>query len=244
MVKKYLITKLSYICFQSLRNLMKNKQLTLLVALSMLFVTLLQAQPKNYTIKNGFGIGGGISMFNIKTDNFITNKGNGFIVSMTAHVDIPNRWYHVSYGMQISESTLDISGRMTDNVVGNEQIEYKLMAAQLGFLFHGKIIGNNLTIDAGPQLQYNGDLEFKNSQQESYYVNGYDDLKATDITEMSKFNVNGAIGATLGFGPLRLRAQYVYGFLNMFEKLNKNLNQDTSFKGNPETIILTALFTF
>ena len=223
---------------------MKNKQLILLVALSMLFVTAIQAQHKSYNIKNGFCIGGGISMFNIKTDNFITTKGNGFVVSLSASVDIPNRWYTVSYGMQISENTIEISGRMTDDVAGNEQIEYKLMAAQLGFLFHGKIIGNNLTIDAGPQLQYNGDLDFKNSQQEDYYINGYDDLAASDITEMSKFNINGAVGATAGFGPLTLRAQYIYGFLNMFDKLNKNLNQDTSFKGNPETIVFTALFTF
>ncbi|TJY34793.1 outer membrane beta-barrel protein [Pontimicrobium aquaticum] len=223
---------------------MKNKQLTLLVALSMLFVTITQAQHKSYDIKNGFGIGGGISLFNIKTDNFTTTKGNGFIVALAATVDIPNRWYTVSYGMQISENTFEISGRMTDLVAGDEQIEYKLMAAQLGFLFHGKIIGNNFTIDVGPQLQYNGDLEFKNSQQESYYINGYDNLSASDITEMSKFNINGAIGATAGFGPLRLRAQYIYGFLNMFEKLNDNLNEDVSFKGNPETIMFTALFTF
>ena len=61
---------------------------------------------------------------------------------------------------------------------------------------------------------------------------------------MSKFNVNGAVGATAGFGPLRVRAQYIYGFLNMFDKLNDNLSKNTSFKGNPETIMLTAIFTF
>lgn len=223
---------------------MKNKQLILLVALSMLFVTITQAQRKNYNIKNGFGIGGGISAFNIKTDNFMTTKGQGYVATLSAIVDIPHRWYTVSYGMQISENTLEISGRMTDDVAENEQIEYKLTAAQLGFLFHGKIIGNHLTIDAGPQLQFNGDLDFKNSQQEGYYINGYDDLAASDITEMSKFNVNGAFGATAGFGPLRLRAQYIYGFLNMFEKLNQNLSQNNNFKGNPETIMFTAIFTF
>ena len=188
---------------------MKNKQLTLLVALSILFVTVSQAQHKNFTIKNGFGIGGGVSIFNIKTDNFVTTKGNGFVVALAATVDIPNRWYNVSYGMQVSENTFEISGRMTDDVAGDEQIEYKLMAAQLGLLFHAKIIGNNLTIDAGPQLQFNNDLDFKNSQQEDYYINGYDDLAATDIVEMSKFNINGVIGATAGFGPLRVRAQYL-----------------------------------
>ena len=237
-------TKLSYICFRTIKNPMKNKQLTLLVALSMLFVTITQAQHKSFNIKNGFGIGGGISMFNIKTDNFTTTRGNGFVVALAATVDIPNRWYNVSYGMQISESTLEISGRMTDDVAGNEQIEYKLMAAQLGFLFHAKVIGNNFTIDAGPQLQYNGDLDFKNNQQEDYFINGYNGLSASHITEMSKFNVNGAIGMTAGIGSIKLRAQYVYGFLNMFEKLNSNIVGVDDFKGNPETIMFTAIFTF
>lgn len=223
---------------------MKNKQLTLLVVLSILFVTTTRAQHISYSIKNGFGIGGGISLFDIKTDNFTTTKGNGFVASMSATVDIPHRWYTVSYGMQISENTLEISGRMTNDVAGNEQIEYKLMTAQLGFLFHGKIIGSNLTIDAGPQLQYNGDLDFKNSQQEDFYINGYDNLSASDITTLSKFNVNGTVGMTAGIGPLKLRAQYVYGFLNMFEKLNQSFSDVDAFKGNPETILFTALFTF
>lgn len=223
---------------------MKNKQLTLLVAISVLFVTVLHSQPQNYTIKNGFGIGGGISTFNIKTDNFTTTKGSGYAIALAATVDIPNRWYNVSYGMQVSENTLEISGRMTDDVAGNEQIKYKLMTAQLGFYFHTKIIGNNFSIDAGPQLQFNGDLEFKNNEQESYYINGHDDLSASAITQISKFNINGAIGVTAGYGSIRVRAHYIYGFLNMFEKLNNNLDYESTFKGNPEAVVFTAIFTF
>jgi hypothetical protein len=222
---------------------MKNKQLTLLVVFTILFVTTIQAQPQNYNIRNGIAIGGGFTQFDIKTDNFVTTKGNGVIAAFSATVDIPHRWYTVSYGMQLSQNTLEISGRMTDDVAGNEMIEYKLMAAQLGFLFHGKIIGGHLTIDAGPQLQYNGNLDLKNSHQETHYINGYDDLTATDISDISKFNVNGAVGVTAGFGPIKLRAQYIYGFLNMLDKLNTG-NNTNAFKGNPETLAFTATITF
>lgn len=222
---------------------MKNKQLNLLVVLTILFVTVTNAQPQNFVIKNGFSIGGGITQFNIKTDNFTTIKGEGFAVGFATTVDIPHKWYNVSYGMQISENTFEVLGRMTNDVAGNEMIKYKLMAAQLGFLFHSKIIGSNLTFDAGPQLQYNGNLDLKNSQQESYYINGYNDLTATDISNISKFNINGAVGVTAGFGPIKLRAQYIYGFLNMLDKLNTE-NTSTTFKGNPETIAFTAMITF
>jgi hypothetical protein len=222
---------------------MKNKQLNLLVVLTILFVTVTNAQPQNFVIKNGFSIGGGITQFNIKTDNFTTIKGEGFAIGFATTVDIPHKWYNVSYGMQISENTFEVSGRMTNDVVGNEMIKYRLMAAQLGFLFHSKIIGSNLTFDAGPELQYNGNLEFKNSQQETYFVNGDDGLSASYITDISKFNINGAVGFTAGIGFLKIRAQYIYGFLNIFNKLNTG-NSTNNFKGNPETFVFSAMITF
>jgi len=236
-----LITKLSYICFPTPKTNMKNKQLTLLVVFATLFVTITHAQPQNFVIKNGFSIGGGFTQFNIKTDNFTTIQGSGFTVGFASTVDIPHRWYNVSYGMQISENTFDVSGRMTNDVIGNEKIEYKLMAAQLGFFLHGKIIRSNLTFDAGPQLQYNGNLEFKNSQQETFFLNEYDGLSASEITDISKFNINGAVGFTAGIGFLKVRVQYIYGFLNIFEKLNTTTN---NFKGNPETFVFSAMITF
>lgn len=223
---------------------MKNKLLILLVVLGILFVTTLQAQHRRYAIKNGFSLGGGITFFDLNTDNFTTTQGNGFIATMYTTVDIPHKWYNASFGMQISESKFEVSGRMTDDVAGNEMIAYKLMAVQLGFLMHAKIIESNLTFDIGPQLQYNGDLAFDNSQQEMYYINGYDNLQAKDITELSKFNFNGTVGLTAGYGPLKIKGQYVYGFLNTLEKLNKNLDQPTTFKGNPSTIAISAMFTF
>ena len=225
-------------------NLMKNKPLIILVVLIVLFVTDTQAQHRRYRIQNGFSLGGGVSYFNIKTDNFTTTRGNGFIATMYSTVELPHKWYNASFGMQISENKFEVSGRMTDDVAGNEAIEYKLMTVQMGFLMHAKIIDDLLTIDVEPQLQYNGDLNFTNSQQESYFVNGYDALRAEDITTLSNFNFNGTIGITAGIGPVKVKAQYVYGFLNMLEKINKNLDLSSTFKGNPEMIAFSAMFTF
>lgn len=223
---------------------MKNKLLILLVVLGVLFVTNVQAQHMRYAIKNGFSLGGGITLFNLNTDNFVTKQGQGFIATAYTTVEIPHKWYNASFGMQISESKFEVSGRMTDDVAGNEMIEYKLMAAQLGFLMHAKVIGSNLTFDIGPQVQYNSDLSFTNAQQESYFINGDDNVSAESITELSKFNLNGSLGVTAGFGPLKVKAQYVYGFLNTLEKLNENLDAQTTFKGNPEMIAFSAMFTF
>lgn len=226
---------------------MKFRLPILLVALTLCFVTTTHAQHTTYAIKNGIAIQGGITQFDINTDNFVTKKGNGFIGGMAATVDLPHKWYTVSYGMLLSENNLEISGRMTDDVAGNEMIEYKMMTVQVGFLFHAKAIGGILSFDIGPQLQYNAKLELKDSENETYFINGYDALTAKDITDISQFNANGVVGVSAGIGAFRVRAQYGYGFTNILNKLNNSdLNTTggkSKFKGNQELLSFTLMIT-
>ena len=229
------------------QTIMKFKLSFLLVALTLCFVTTTYAQHTTYAIKNGIAIQGGITQFDINTDNFVTKKGNGFIGGMAATVDLPHKWYTVSYGMLLSENNLEVSGRITDDVVGNEMIEYKLMTVQIGFLFHAKDFGGILSLDLGPQIQYNAKLELKDSANETYFINGYDNLMAKDIYDISQFNANGVVGVSAGIGAFRVRAQYGYGLTNIFNKLN-NSDLDTTggkskFKGNQQLLSLTAMIT-
>ena len=150
---------------------MKNKQYIILVAIVMGFVTTCFSQHQTYLIKNGFGITGGITQYDIITDNFVTKSSTGWVGGLSATVDLPHKWFTVSYGMQLSENNIDISGRMTDDVAGNEMLKYKLMTVQIGLTYYIKIIGDNLTIDIGPQLQYNDKLELKDSSKEDYFIN-------------------------------------------------------------------------
>ena len=227
---------------------MKFKYYILLVAFTIGFVTTTYSQHTTYAIKNGFGIMVGMTLFDIKTDNFITKQGLGFVGGLSATLDLPHKGYSVSYGMQLSENNLEISGRALESVADNEMLEYKLMAVQLGFTYHAKIIGNSLTFDFGPQLQYNGKLELKNSTQESYFINGYDGLTAKEIVDISKFNVNGTVGASAGIGAFKIKAQYIYGFLNILDKLNRNnLNIGSAsekFKGKQSMLVFAVMFSF
>ncbi len=220
---------------------MKN-QLNLLVAILLLFVTQAFAQRPNYDIKNFIGLHGGITQFDIITDSFTTEKQNGFIAGLTGIVNVPHKWYDVSYGIQFSQNNLNILGGVTD-VDGDESLEYKISAVQLALFMHAKILRQNLTIDFGPVIQANGFLELKDKAQEEYFVNGFDDLNAIDLRDISKFNINGAVGATAGFKHFRVRTQYQYGLTNMLRKLN-DLDVDTDFKGNQSQVILTAMVLF
>lgn len=229
-------------------NIMKISRLILLVAIALCFVTSNHAQKGNYPITNGFSVFGGITKFNIATDNFVTSQGDGFLGGMSATVDIPLRWYNISFGMQLSENNIDILGRPTLVSTENEFVNYKLFAAQVAMLLHIKAIPNHFTIDVGPMLQYNGKLELKNKDQEGYYINNYTNLIAEDITNISQFNFNGVVGASLGIRNFKLKAQYIYGFTNILNKLeNQNLDTtggDARFKGNQNMLVLGAMVSF
>ena len=110
---------------------MQKKQFILLVAFCIGFVTVSVAQHKRYAIKNGIGVIGGLTQYDIATDNFTTKSGNGFIGGMIATVDLPHKWYTVSYGLQFSQNTFEITGRPSLATVTQAQMEYKLMAVQL-----------------------------------------------------------------------------------------------------------------
>lgn len=228
---------------------MKNIQLSLLVAITLCFVTKSFSQRKNYDIKNGFGLLGGITQFNIITDNFETTKGNGWIGGMSATVDLPHKWYNASYGMQLSENTIGIAGRTSNVDLSARELEYKLFTAQLAFLWHAKLAGSYLTLDFGPMLQYNSDLELKDKNQELFLITNYNNLTANDITKISNFNANGVVGLTAGFSIIKFRAQYIYGFTNTLNKLNSNNNIDLTgnnnkFKGNQTMLTFSAMITF
>lgn len=228
---------------------MLNKKLTLLVALTIGFVTLVSGQHRTYDIVNGFGIQGGITKFDIVTNNFETKSGSGWMGGMSATVDIPHRWYNVSYSIQFSENNIDIFGRSNSIITTDEPIEFKMYTVQVALLAHIKLIGSNLTLDAGPMLQYNSDLELKNKEQSDYIITNYNNLVADDIKSINNFNFDGAVGLTAGFDSFKVKAQYIYGFTNALNKLNnKNLDttgsNESSFKGNQSILAVSAMFTF
>jgi hypothetical protein len=227
---------------------MKINKLSLLVAIGLCFVTLSWAQKGRYRITNGFTLAGGVSLFDIATDNFETSQETGFLGGIAATVDLPHKWYNLSFGMQFSKNTVGIAGRPSLISTENTFIDYDMLAVQLSGLLHIKLISKYLTIDLGPMLQYNGNLEFADARQENYFITNYVALSADAIRNISQFNVNGAIGLSAGFKHVMLRAQYIYGFTNTLEKLNtENLNTlggPSEFKGNQTLLVLGAIVTF
>lgn len=221
---------------------MKIKSFQMFVALSVLYVTVSAAQ--NYRIQNGIGVYGGLTQFDIDTDNFATQKGNGWLVGLAATVDIPHRWYNVSYNIQLGENKLGIAGFPLGGTQ-TEFVDYKIFTAQIALVGHLKLIKKYLTLDAGPMLQYNSDLDLEDETKETYIIDGFNTISANDILEISNFNVNATVGLTAGFDNFKIRGQYIYGFTNILGKLNdKTFSEEVDFKGNQSMLVFSAMFVF
>lgn len=225
---------------------MKFNLVILLVALSIASVTESQAQ-KTVRTRNTLGVYGGLTQFDIKTDNFITKPGQGWMVGLTAGVDLPHKWYTVSYNIQLAENTVGIMAKPT-LTSPSEEIDFTMLTAQVAFLVHVKVIQEYITIDLGPMIQYTGDLEVKKDNQKDYIIENYNRVSAKDLYKISPFNVNGAIGISAGFPSFKLRGQYIYGFTNILNQLNDETyvgeTNKSKFKGNQSMFAVTAIITF
>ena len=226
-------------------------RLIILVVFCTAFVTKSYAQRRPHgtiPIVNGIGISGGITQFDILTDNFETKQENGWLAGASATVDIPHKWYNVSYIIQLAENNVGIAAANPLALQSVEFVDYKIFTAQIALLMHVKLIQSYLTIDLGPMLQYNGELELKDDDKENYIIQNYDNLLAQDIQDISRFNVDGMIGLSTGISHFRLKASYIYGFTNMLNKLNNNdLNVGSNtnkFKGNQSMFVFTAMISF
>lgn len=219
---------------------LKNNHL--LVAFIMLFVTVSNSQ--NYRIQNSIGVYGGLTQYNIDTDNLTTESGTGWLVGLAATVDLPHRWYNVSYNIQLAENQFGIGASPTASGQ-TEFIDYKIFTAQVALIGHLKIIDKYFTIDAGPMLQYNGDLDIQDDSKENYILDGFNTITVNNLPEVSNFNVNATVGATVGLDSFKLRAQYIYGFLNSFKSSsNQNLTESIDLKGNQNMLVFSAMFLF
>ena len=94
-------------------------------------------------------------------------------------------------------------------------------------------------------LQYNSDLNLEDKTKETYIIDGYNSIRANDISDISNFNVNATIGLTTGFDSFKFIAQYIYGFTNILGKLNdKTFSETIDFKGNQNMLVFSAVVVF
>lgn len=222
---------------------MSLKNLTF-VTIIILFLQTSYGQ-RNFEEYNLLGINGGYTLFDINTNDLITNQIGGFMAGFTTRGSFRNQ-FDLIYGLTFFNNKIDISGKGLNPRGGFDRrfMTYTIQAVQINFLGSINIIKHHLSLELGPILNVNGRMKLDGSEFENYIVDGYTFIKARDIEDISKVNVRAMAGVTAGLENFRIMAQYQYGLTNMLNNLNDLDLEYSNFKGNSGTVVLGAALYF
>lgn len=197
---------------------------------------------RNYNDYNFLGIQGGITIFDIKTDDLVTVQKTGFIAGFTTRGAFRNN-FDLVYGISFQSAAIGVLGSIFSGT-DSQNIGYTIQGAQINFLGSYNIIVKHLSLEFGPVFNINGKLKLDNEKFKDYVLRGHETLLAEDIQGISKFNVHLAGGLTAGLEHFRVYGQYQYGVTNMLGKLNDKDLENKNFKGNSSTILVGAVIYF
>lgn len=174
-------------------------------------------QGQSY-LKNGkynrLGIQGRYAVMDVSTSNISIEGGNGFQAGLTTRGRLYNNW-GIIYGIDFLSINAEVATSGPSGLQ-DEATTYTLIGAQLNLLASYNLIGQNLSIEAGPALLVNGKMALSDRSQESNIVNGYATLTAGELQEVSRINPFAVVALTGGWESVRLSVQYQYGLTNFF----------------------------
>jgi len=197
----------------------------------------LSAQGRRGNSNSTLGLKIGTTLFDIKTDNFITTPEYNFLGGFATRGDFYNNW-DVQFGLNVLGTNLSIQGQQI-GVQKPIDIKYKLLGVQAQLLFGYKLLGNNrnhrgkfkLTAEFGPVLMLNGKMKLDDTAQKDFIITKTD-VTAEDIVDLTGINGNILGGLSMGTKHFRVFAHYQYGLNNVLSKLNKIDGTTQKFKGH------------
>ena len=167
---------------------------------------------------NRLGLKAGANNFNIDTDQLPISSSTSWTAGFTTRSSFYDD-FQLIYGLQFYDFKAKVTGReKIDFSSGYEEMDYNMIGVQGSFLLSYKILDHHLSVEAGPVLQVNG--KFDPAQNRELWYVGDTKLQAGNISKVSAFNVNFAVGISGGFERLKFWAQYQYGINNMLNRLN------------------------
>ena len=199
---------------------------------------------------NHLGIHGGLTIFDVSTSNFNTKKNLGvsFGLQTRGKFYASTRYdfeIDLIYGISFTNNKVSLIAREIGTPNSRSEVEYSIQSAQVSFLGSLVLIPNSLSFELGPVLNINGKMKLSSNRYENYTLEGYNELKTTDVQDISTINFLIQGGVTVGIENFRLLAHYQYGVTNMLNKLNeKEFTEEITFSGTSGTLILGAVIYF
>tara|TARA_R100000935_G_scaffold57508_1_gene91594 strand:- start:90 stop:758 length:669 start_codon:yes stop_codon:yes gene_type:complete len=182
---------------------------------------------------NRLGIQAGVNYTQLQSDTFLFKHRLGLMAGFTTRANTVNNFLMI-YGVNFYQFNTGIDA-ITEDSQTPAEIDFKATGVQLNLFLGHKLIGEHLSVEAGPVIQINSKL-IPEKGKENYKLRDYD-LVAEDLQDISRLNFNLAANVSFGFPSLKFWCQYQYGITNMLrnldlEELQNKDSRITSLKGN------------
>lgn len=165
---------------------------------------------------NRLGIRAGFIYGGINSEDLNTSSGTGFTGGLHTRSNVYNKLIAV-YGINFFQYNTGVS-LVRENGAGNVETDFKATGVQINLFAGHKIIGDHLSVEAGPVLQINSKWSPADNFKQ-LKVQGYDIL-ASDLEEISRVNLSVAAGVSAGLESFKFTFQYQYGLTNIFRGLD------------------------
>lgn len=194
-----------------------DKKKLLLLASVLLLAFNSQAQRKLWDGQYvRLGLQAGVNHFNISTDQLPVQPGTSWTAGFTTRASFYNDFQFI-YGINFYDLNVKIDGREKIEATVLEPLDFNMIAVQGNFFGSYKLLDHHLSVEAGPVIQVNGNLDAR--QDIEYYYLGHYDVPAIEFEDVSAFNINFAVGLSGGFEAIKFWVQYQHGLNNIFKRL-------------------------
>jgi hypothetical protein len=202
-----------------------------------------QRFPKD--VYNTLGLQAGINYGGFSSDNLQLSPGVGFSAGLSTRANVYNNFLFL-YGIKYFQYNTGINV-LEEGRSGVSEINFRTNGVQLNFFGGHKIIGDYLSIEAGPVVQLNSKLKYEEGYGDAI-VEGYQ-LEVEDLQDISKVNFAVAGQISAGLRRLKVWAQYQYGLSNMFrnvepEEIGENGSRVTDLQGAVRLATAGIVFYF
>lgn len=180
---------------------------------------------------NRLGIQGKYVLYDISTDDINVSAEGGFLGGLATRGKIYNNWGAI-FGVDFLSVNLDVESTTSQSV------GYNLIGVQVNVWPSYNIIGQHLSIEAGPSLQVSSRLRLDDSNQEALNILGPVTVSAEELQEVSRILPLVGVGISGGFERFRFTVHYQYGLTNIFNRLNDENSgaSPINFDGNVSAI--------
>ena len=182
---------------------------------------------------NRLGVQAGVNYTKFHSDHLTFKARPGLMAGLTTRANTVNNFL-VIYGVNFYQfnTAMEVLGENNPEPV---EMDFKATGVQINLFLGHKLIGEHLSIEAGPVFQLNSKL-IPEEGKENYTLREYN-LVAADLQDISRVNLNLAANISLGFPAVKFWCQYQYGVTNTFRNIDLEALQNkdsrlTTLKGN------------